>query len=565
MAGRVHGAVPEFPHPGRGPETARHLENPIPGNRLAIYYGQLSWPGVNAYGLPPVLPLHDGDPVELSQYRVVGRLGQGGMGTVYLGMGPSGPVAIKMIKRHLATDAEFAVRFRREVASARRVHRFCTAPVLDAQLETEPFWVVTEYVPGPDLARVLREQGPLTGSNVEALAVGVATALTAIHGAGVVHRDLKPANVLLSPFGPRVIDFGIARAFDTSDGRPTTGMLLGTPEYMAPELVSGGAVGPASDVFAWGCVVFAAASGRSPFASKTVAEALFRVVNDRPALDPVDPALRETVAAALEKDPADRPTAQELLTRLTGKRDADAQAVSGAIKLDLTDLVRTAEPARPRPVRRFLAGAAAVAAALVVAVVAVLYGISETPPTPERILYSDAFDNKESGWIDNYTGAGRFLVGVDSDEVRWASAPLRTDLDLLLVESTFSLSGDADARGGIFCDFSPEDGSRYGLMVTRNGHARITEFAISSSTSLTADTPIPGFDAGNVRFQAECTREDRQIRLAIWVGGRKIVDAVDGHAPDATARPEVGLMAGRGPAGVDRTEASFEDFTVGSL
>ncbi|MEU8380070.1 serine/threonine-protein kinase, partial [Streptosporangium sp. NPDC048865] len=298
---------------------------------------------MTAYGLPPVLGLEPGDPTGLGPYRIAGRLGRGGMGTVYLAEGPSGPVAVKVINAHLAADREFAARFRNEVAAARKVSRFCTAPVLDARLEGEPLWVVTEYVAGPDLARVLRDHGPLSGSNLEALAVGVATALTAIHGAGIVHRDLKPANVLLSPLGPRVIDFGIARALAAGGGQTATGHILGTPEYMAPELVSGERAGPPADVFAWGCVVVAAATGRSPFSSRTVPEALYRVVHDTPRLDEVDPALRGVVEAALAKDPAARPTARELLAGLVGQGDADDTAkVAGTLRLNLSGLVTQA-------------------------------------------------------------------------------------------------------------------------------------------------------------------------------------------------------------------------------
>ena len=181
--------------------------------------------GVNA-----IDQLRPGDPSRLGDYRLVGRIGRGGMGTVFLAESARGErVAVKVINPELADDETFRDRFRREVESARRVRRFCTAPVLDAQLDGEPLFIVTEFVDGPDLDEFVRDSGPMRGSSLEHLAVGVATALTAIHGAGVVHRDLKPANVLLSSVGPRVIDFGIARALDTVSGATRTGQFIGTP------------------------------------------------------------------------------------------------------------------------------------------------------------------------------------------------------------------------------------------------------------------------------------------------------------------------------------------------
>ena len=174
-----------------------------------------------------VKPLRAGDPEQVGAYRFTGRLGQGGMGTVYLAESPDGErVAVKMINFDLAHDQSFRGRFRREVEAARRVRRFCTAPVLDAQIDHEPLYIVTQYVDGPTLYAFVRNSGPMHGSDLEYLAVGVATALSAIHGAGIVHRDLKPANVLLSAMGPRVIDFGIARALDAVTNATDSGHLV---------------------------------------------------------------------------------------------------------------------------------------------------------------------------------------------------------------------------------------------------------------------------------------------------------------------------------------------------
>ncbi|WP_131740557.1 DUF4389 domain-containing protein [Actinomadura roseirufa] len=278
---------------------------------------------------PAAVPLEQDEPRVLGPYRLLGRLGRGGMGTVYLAAEPNGRrVAVKVVNRELAGEPAFLARFRREVTAARRVHRFCTAPVLDAELEQDPPYVVTEYIDGPSLEKAVGERGPLPGSDLEGLAVGVATALAAIHGAGIVHRDLKPANVLLSSTGPRVIDFGIARALDAADGPTRTGQFVGTPSYIAPEVLRGEPVEQASDVFSWGCVVAYAGTGRAPFQGKSVAETFHRIGSEEPVLDGLDPRLFTIVTAALAKDPAARPTARQLLARLVGHEEADPEQVA---------------------------------------------------------------------------------------------------------------------------------------------------------------------------------------------------------------------------------------------
>jgi hypothetical protein len=276
--------------------------------------------------LGAVAPLLPGDPPSVGRYVLSGRLGAGGMGTVYLGrLGVGGPpVAIKVVHPDLAGDPEFRARFADEVAAARRVSPFCTARVVDADPAAPSPYLVTEFVDGVPLSVAVADGGPLDESTLHGVALGVAAALSAVHAAGVVHRDLKPANVLLSLSGPRVIDFGIARALDVAREHTQAGMLVGTPGWMAPEQFRGGAVGPAADVFSWGSLVAYAATGRNPWSSVpsgpslSPAEQAQRILHGTAALDGLTGPLRRLVESALVKDPARRPTARQLVDALLG-------------------------------------------------------------------------------------------------------------------------------------------------------------------------------------------------------------------------------------------------------
>jgi hypothetical protein len=266
---------------------------------------------------PPARP---GDLTEVGPYRMLGRLGSGGMGTVYLARSPAGArVAVKVIRPELAGDAAFLDRFRREVRAARRVAGFCTARVLDADLNGPVPYLVTEYVDGVRLDQVVAAGGPLAASNLEGFAVGVAAALASIHADGLVHRDLKPGNVLLSYFGPRVIDFGIAHALDDASAAITrAGMVVGTPAWMAPEQFTGAPVTPAADIFAWGGLVAYAGTGRPPFGTGPAGVLAYRIVQQAPDLDGLDLTARRLVERAMAKDPARRPSARGLLMELLG-------------------------------------------------------------------------------------------------------------------------------------------------------------------------------------------------------------------------------------------------------
>ena len=257
--------------------------------------------------------LAPGDPELIGPYRLRGRLGAGGMGQVYLGLSPGGrAVAVKVIRAELAQDPEFRARFQREVAVARQVSGLYTAPVLDADTSGPAPWLATAYVPGPSLADAVTQHGPLPAASVLMLAAGLAEALSAIHGAGVVHRDLKPANVLLADDGPRVIDFGISRAAEASS-LTHTGLVVGSPGFMSPEQAEGRETGPSSDIFSLGAVLTFAATGRGPFGGGSTPAQVYRVVHDAPELDLVPAEIRPLIARCLAKDPAGRPTAADLL------------------------------------------------------------------------------------------------------------------------------------------------------------------------------------------------------------------------------------------------------------
>jgi len=244
---------------------------------------------------------------------MVGRLGQGGMGQVFLGVSPGGrPVAVKAIRPELASDPQFRIRFAREVAAARTVSGVFTAMVVGADVDGPIAWLATAYVPGPSLAEAITEHGPLPEASLLALAAGLAEALAAIHAAGVTHRDLKPSNVLLAEDGPRVIDFGISRAAESTT-LTQTGLTIGSPGFMSPEQAIGTEVGPPSDIFSLGTVLAFAATGKGPFGGGTTASLLYRVVHETPDLDGVPAAVRPLIERCLVKEPAQRPTAVALL------------------------------------------------------------------------------------------------------------------------------------------------------------------------------------------------------------------------------------------------------------
>ncbi|MEU6880232.1 serine/threonine-protein kinase [Streptomyces sp. NPDC046712] len=268
-------------------------------------------------------PLNPEDPVSIGPFRLLGRLGVGGMGRVFLARSAGGrTVAVKVVHAELAAQDEFRRRFAREVAALERVGGTGTTPVLGSDTAAQAPWVAIGYVPGPSLRTVVGDEfGPLPPATVRALAAGLARALTHVHAAGLVHRDLKPSNVLLTVDGPQIIDFGIARAVDTitDGGLTSTGAVVGSPGFMSPEQVRGEKLTPASDIFCLGSVLAYAATGNSPFgtADSGVHATMFRIAHDEPDLTGLAPELAGLVRACLGKDPAARPSAAELVETIT--------------------------------------------------------------------------------------------------------------------------------------------------------------------------------------------------------------------------------------------------------
>ncbi|MFJ4529987.1 protein kinase domain-containing protein [Streptomyces nigrescens] len=300
------------------------------------------------------MSLRAGDPAEIGGYPLEARLGSGGMGTVFLARTSSGRrVAIKLIHPQFAADDEFRIRFRQEVAAARQVSGAFTAAVVDAAPEAEQPWMATTYIQGHTLARRIGTKGPLSGAELRRLAIGLAEALRDIHRVGVVHRDLKPSNVVLSPEGPRVIDFGISRAVDQQT-LTITGRVIGTPPFMSPEqLQAPRDVGPRSDVFSLGTLLAYSATGHGPFDAESPYLAAYQVVHSEPSLEDVPAALRTVVESCLAKEPNGRPSADELLVLLrdlpADLGQIDARGVGTGRTRDMVTEHHFATPVTPAP------------------------------------------------------------------------------------------------------------------------------------------------------------------------------------------------------------------------
>lgn len=533
-----------------------------------------------------------GDTSHIGRYRLLSVLGRGGMGTVHLAEDPSGQrVAIKVINPELSQHEQFRMRFRREADAARRVRRFCTAAVLEAALDGDQLYVVTEYVPGPNLEQAVEQSGPLRGSSLDALAVSVATALTAIHGAGVVHRDLKPSNVLLSPVGPRVIDFGIARALDTLGGVTSTGELVGTPRYMSPEVLRGEPVSPACDVFSWGCLVVFAASGQAPFSGGALPAIVYQVLNTDPDLSAVDPGLRELVASALRKDPAMRPTAHELLDHLVGRSaqpEHAARTVQAAWQQSttaFTGAVPYAPPSRKRT--RLIAGAAVAAAVLAGGGAAVWATLAPGGPPELTVLWQEDFTQTTGGWPGTYDPDESASYGYRTDgtygldveesaEERYARAPIpylvatpTTDPDpsaspTPMLPSTVLIGVTAKVESvtgsgeyGVYCH-AAEDDSYYEFGLDFSGKARIRRIFNGAGGTLAQPVQVDGLP-GTARIEASCEQMGTKVRLTMWVNGERVHQVED---PNGIGNGTLGLFARTSKDSESLLKTRFDDFEL---
>ncbi|MFC0039771.1 serine/threonine protein kinase [Actinomadura rayongensis] len=310
--------------------------------------------------MPDAAPLEPGDPRALGQYEVVGRLGAGGQGAVFLGRvrGGGAYVAIKLLHTQMAADPSARARFTREVAAAQKVEPFCTARVLEADVQGDQPYVVSEFIDGPSLHDAIAHNGPFGREELERLAIGTVTALAAIHEAGIVHRDFKPNNVMLASDGPRVVDFGIARTVNSQESAVTaTGMVVGTPGYLAPEQLTGAPLTPAVDIFAWGATMVFAATGQSPFEAETLPVIINKILNDEPDLSALPAGhLRDLIGRCLSKDAGLRPPAAQLLLFLLdgagaapAGQGADAEALMNQGTRIASQLPAPPAPPAPRP------------------------------------------------------------------------------------------------------------------------------------------------------------------------------------------------------------------------
>jgi serine/threonine protein kinase len=500
---------------------------------------------------PQIKPLVAGDPQRLGGYEVRGRIGSGGMGAVYLGATPDGQVvAIKVIHPERTGQHEFRTRFRREVAAATRVRSRQTAAVIDYDVEGPTPWLATEYVPGPTLAQVLAEAGALPEPAVRELVAGVARALDAIHAEGLVHRDVKPANVLIGPTGPCLLDLGIV-ADPEETSLTTTGMQVGTPQYMSPEQALAHEVTAATDVWSLGAVAYAAATGRPPFGTGASAAVGMRIVNEQPALEALPPGLRGLVGACLAKDPAARPTIPALLAAVTQPATGTDLPMVRPPQLTNTDLSDAATELR-----------AADAGQSMPATAPNHHGDVAGPPGRKRV-----------GLVAGLVAAGLVLVG----GVAAAAAAWWPDGETPLVAASASQSASPEQSAQPSKSPkkspspSPSPSATKSLAVPSSAPAKTQPTA--GTVVDTPDTPaLKTFDGGTVSIRSDVAIGEKiTVKLGGWSpapDGQQCVWSVGGSERDSLG--SCTYTVGENDAGkpvqvkVTGTKDGYEDRTVAS-
>lgn len=499
--------------------------------------------------MSPAQPLQNGDPERLGGYRLVGRVGQGGQGVVYLGEAADGtPVAVKTLNSEGMNDPDQRQRFVREAEAARQVASFCTAAVLHADVEATPAYIVSEYVEGPSLSEAVRRDGPLTGGDLNRVAVATATALMAIHEAGIVHRDFKPANVLLGQGGARVIDFGVAQVPQGAD--TLTNSSIGTPAYMAPEQISGAPVSPATDVYAWGAVMVFAATGRQPFQGDTVPAILHQVLNGDPDLGEVPEPLRMLVVSAMQKDPAQRPGSTDVLMTLIGRKERPA-GQDEATQVMSEAAASVSAPARPDPATaqrgdpaapsarstgkrggalRWLIGAGAVVAVAALLAGGILLGrIMEDSQTDTG--NGSSGDTADTGEAADDRGAGDPTGGGSGDAAEDSGDSAEDGADDLQPQAVpeFTTDYDGDWEGldedGNLLTIEIEEGERTAEIVNEADEDCPVTITLIESTE-------DGY-AGTIEGLADCSDESsaEEIELSL-VDGFLLIGGRDGNTED---------------------------------
>jgi serine/threonine protein kinase len=548
-------------------------------------------------------PLDADGPQRIGDYRLIGVLGEGGQGVVYLGEASTGRrVAIKVLRFGTAANSASHRRFLREADTARRVAAFCTAQVLDVGTHHDRPYVVSEYVPGMSLAEAVAADGPRTGHALQRLAVTTLTALAAIHRAGVVHRDFKPGNVILGGEGPVVIDFGIAFA----DGHSTTGSgLVGTPAYVAPEQIAGQPPSTASDVFSWACTMAYAATGRLAFGGRTIPALLAAISTAEPDLSTVPADLRPLLQVCLDKNPEARPSADTLLRRLTADPAAgDGDRLRATTQQATADQMvapaspdTLARPARSRTRRWTLGAAAGLTALIVVVIVIVRTGLSGSTagshsgavPFSGTLLYSDDFSDRGNwdGYNFNPAAAAdqRTVHGYEIDRGVYSmfsdksvpknaalspvpaknpGPPTAVERDVMLGATAEVGDGsEGQAAIGLLCRWDEEVPNGYAFLLGLDGQARIVRNAQGTTLDVAPRVRLtPPRIGQKVHLQAACRGSGSATHLTFWIDGVKAIDTADPQPIPDSEISQVGLAARTPEAGGGVIIVSFDDFAV---